>query len=108
MAGIKEELQQLAAAMNAKPEPIASISAVYRFKLKGGEQFEVVLNQGSASVMEDAALPADCTITLSEPDMRKMLRNELNTTLAYMTGAVKVDGKLALALKLLEAVKSYV
>jgi len=108
MASLRQELEQLAAAMNEKPEAISSINASYRFKLKSGEQFEVILKGGSASVEDDASLPADCTITLSESDMSKLLRNELNTTLAYMTGAVKVDGKLALALKLLEAVKSYV
>lgn len=105
---IKEELQQLAAAMNENPEAIASIKAIYRFKLKNGEQFEVIMQEGKVSVVEDAELAADCTITLSELDMRKLLLNELNTTLAYMTGAVKVDGKLALAMKLLEAMKAYV
>lgn len=108
MGTIKEELQRLAGLMNEKPAAIASIKAIYRFKLKGGEQLEVILDEGSVAVVEDRALAADCVITLSEPDMRKLLRDDLNTTLAYMTGAIKVEGRLALALKLLESLKSYV
>jgi putative sterol carrier protein len=43
---------------------------------------------------------ADTTLRLSEDNFRKLLDGNLDPTLAYMTGKLKVEGKLGVAMKI--------
>lgn len=43
---------------------------------------------------------ADCTLRLSLDNARKLIGGDLNPTLAYTLGKLKVDGSLGVALKL--------
>mmetsp|Transcript_14959 Transcript_14959/g.30145 ORF Transcript_14959/g.30145 Transcript_14959/m.30145 type:complete len:106 (-) Transcript_14959:241-558(-) len=42
----------------------------------------------------------DLTVKVSEADMIKMVRKELNPQSAFMSGKLKIKGKMALAMKL--------
>jgi putative sterol carrier protein len=44
--------------------------------------------------------PADTTLRLSTENLQKLLDGNLDPTLAYMTGKLKVEGKLGVALKI--------
>ncbi|MCJ8012360.1 SCP2 sterol-binding domain-containing protein [Paenibacillus sp. KQZ6P-2] len=104
---IKEELQQLADKMNARPEPIETLNAVYQFNIGDVGTYQVAFKNAKAVVFEEASGAADCTLTLSEKNFHKLLENDLNTTMAFMTGSLKVEGKIGLALKLQEILKQY-
>ncbi|MDR9855365.1 SCP2 sterol-binding domain-containing protein [Paenibacillus sp. VCA1] len=104
---IREELKQLAGRMNARPDEIESLHAVYQFNIGEFDPIQVVFDNASVEVLEDASETADCTLTLSEKNFRKLLENDLNSTMAFMTGSLKVDGKLGLALKLQEILKQF-
>jgi len=104
---IKEDLQQLADRMNAKSEPIASLYAVYQFNIGDADPIQVAFDNAKVQVLEKATETADCTLTLSEKNFRKLLADDLNATMAFMTGSLKIDGKLGLALKLQEVLKQY-
>ena len=43
---------------------------------------------------------SDTTLTLSLDDLRKLIDGNLNPTLAYMTGKLKVAGSMGVALKI--------
>lgn len=43
---------------------------------------------------------ADTTLTLSMENMERMVGGQLDPTLAFMTGKLKVDGSMGVALKL--------
>lgn len=43
---------------------------------------------------------ADCTITMSTEDFEDMLAGELDPAMAFMTGKLKVDGNMAIAMSL--------
>jgi putative sterol carrier protein len=43
---------------------------------------------------------ADTTIGISADDLGKMIEGDLNPTLAYMTGRLKVSGSMGVALKI--------
>ncbi|GIP20719.1 SCP2 sterol-binding domain-containing protein [Paenibacillus sp. J22TS3] len=105
--GIKEEFMELASEMNERPEPLASLDSVYQFNLKKGGTYQVHFKNGVVRVLEESDSAADCTLILSEGNLHKLLNNELNTTVAFMTGSLKVEGKLGLALKLQEILKHY-
>ncbi|MEK4358048.1 SCP2 sterol-binding domain-containing protein [Paenibacillus sp. FSL M7-1455] len=104
---IREELRLLADRMNAKPEPIASLYAVYQFNIGDAAPIQVAFDNAKVKVLDEATESADCTLTLSEKNFRKLLADDLNATMAFMTGSLKIDGKLGLALKLQEVLKQY-
>ncbi|MWV42459.1 sterol carrier protein [Paenibacillus sp. HJL G12] len=105
---IKEELQQLADRMNARPGPIETLHAIYRFHIHEIGTYQVAFENARVIVSEETGGTADCILTLSEKTFHKLLADDLNTTMAFMTGSLKVDGKLGLALKLQEVLKQYV
>ena len=43
---------------------------------------------------------ADCTIRMSMDDFKSMMAGELDATMAYMSGKLKVEGDMAVAMKL--------
>ncbi len=43
---------------------------------------------------------ADCTIRMSLEDFRDMVDGELDPTMAYMTGKLKIEGDMSVAMKL--------
>ena len=43
---------------------------------------------------------ADCTIRMSIDDFKSMMAGDLDATMAYMTGKLKVEGDMAVAMKL--------
>lgn len=105
---VMEKLIELQAQMNASPQGIAHLHAYYAFHLKEGWQVYVHIADGKAAVSEvPIDQQADCTIILSENDMIKLLSHQLNSTFAYMTGAIKIEGRMGPAIKLLEALSSY-
>ncbi len=44
--------------------------------------------------------PADVTMTASAETFEGMLQGELNTTMAFMSGKLKIDGSMSEAMKL--------
>ena len=44
--------------------------------------------------------PADCTLTLPKADFEAMGRGELDPTMAFMSGKLKVQGDMSVAMKL--------
>lgn len=44
--------------------------------------------------------PADCTIVISAENLMKMFKRELDPTMAFMQGKMKVNGDMAVAMKL--------
>ena len=44
----------------------------------------------------------DTTLVLSTASLQKMLDGALNPTLAYMTGSLKIEGSMGVALKINE------
>ena len=44
--------------------------------------------------------PADCTIKLSLDDLESMIAGELNPTMAFMSGKLKIEGDMSVAMAL--------
>lgn len=68
---------------------------------------QILLKDGKATVEEGAPNEPEVTLKLSDKNFSKLLKDDLNTTVAFMTGGLKVDGKMGSALKLQEIVKKY-
>ena len=44
--------------------------------------------------------PADCTITLSLDDLESLISGDLKPTMAFMSGKLKIDGDMSVAMAL--------
>lgn len=58
----------------------------------------VIFVQGAEVSNEDK--DADCTITISQENLADLLAGELNPTMAFMSGKIKVAGDMSVAMKL--------
>lgn len=72
--------------------------------LDGTVEF-VIEDEGSltiddAGVSAGGAGDADCTMTASADTFQSILAGELNPTAAFMSGRLKVDGDMGMAMKL--------
>jgi putative sterol carrier protein len=71
--------------------------------IEGSVKF-VIEDEGSLVIDEAGARAADgeadCVMTASAETFRGMLEGEVNPTAAFMSGALKVDGDMGLAMKL--------
>ncbi len=58
----------------------------------------VIVIDGNTLSTTDA--PADCTIKLSLDDLESLVAGDLNPTMAFMTGKIKVEGDMSVAMGL--------
>ena len=82
---------------NAHPE----LSRPVTFDL--GEAGFIRLDNGA---VENADGPGDCRISLSADDLEALMDGRLDPTMAYMSGQLRVDGDMPLALQLASALRS--
>jgi putative sterol carrier protein len=78
------------------------LNAVFQFELSGdgGGSYNIAVNDGSMEVKEGTAATPSVTIKMSAEDYLKLINGQLNGTMAYMKGQMKVTGNLMLAQKM--------
>lgn len=105
---VTNELNELVSKMNENPEHIENEKdRVYEINLDESGPLQIVVKDGRVEVVEGAPHEAEVILKLSEKNFSKLLKDDLNTTMAFMTGGLKVEGKVGLAMKLQEIVKLY-
>jgi putative sterol carrier protein len=99
---IREVWQEIERVMNENPEPIKGMNVVYQYEITGDDSgtFQLLISEGSARVVEGTEATPDCTLKLSDHNFKKMIMGKLNGTAAFMTGKLKVQGSMGIALKL--------
>ena len=60
----------------------------------------------SPAVISNDDRPADCTIQISIDDLLKMGSGDMNPMMAFMTGKLKVQGDMSLAMKMSQVLDS--
>ena len=58
-----------------------------------------VIHMDGATVTNENG-PADCTLTLSKADFESMAQGQLDPTMAFMSGRLKIAGDMGVAMKL--------
>ncbi|WP_059102976.1 SCP2 sterol-binding domain-containing protein [Shouchella shacheensis] len=104
----EERLQHLAVKINDQPEQIQGLERRYHFELTPEGRYGVFFSGGQVTVETDPTPDEDaCTLKMSEAHLGKLLDGNLNPTVAFMTGQLKVDGQPGHALKLHQILKTY-
>lgn len=99
---LKEIMDKLQEKLGADPAKMAGVTATYQFSLSGdgGGDCHVVFNDGEAKVNEGAAANADITISVDVADFKDLLEGKLDAMGAFMSGKLKIQGDMSLAMKL--------
>ena len=66
----------------------------------GGDGVVRVDDSVSPAVVDNQDLPVDCTVRVSMADFQDIASGGTNPQMAFMTGKLKVDGDMSVALKL--------
>ncbi|KAL6051986.1 sterol carrier protein 2 [Balamuthia mandrillaris] len=96
--------EELAKKVASDASLVSKVGAIYCFVVKGDQgqtrSWTVDLKNGAGSVREGDGAKADCTVSLSDSDFADLFAGKLDPQSAFMTGKLKVQGNMALAMKL--------
>ena len=100
-----ESARQFFADLNGRSESsrVDDLSASYRFDIEDAGSWHVDVENGAVSVTESTDA-ADCVIATDEQTFLAVVGNEQNPMGAYMTGKIRVQGDMGLALRLKDLV----
>lgn len=90
-------------------DPYQNLNAIYEFQITDQPEsvYQLEFDQGQAIIHSNSEKEPACTLKLKEKHFTKFLTGDLNSTSAFMTGRLKVDGNIGLALKLESMLKQY-
>ena len=96
-----ESARQFFDDLQARPDAsrAAGLTASYRFDVENAGSWRVDVEDGRVHVTESEE-PAECVIKTNEQTLLAVVRNEQNPMGAFMTGKIRVEGDMGLALRL--------
>ncbi|MGE0736520.1 MAG: SCP2 sterol-binding domain-containing protein [Alphaproteobacteria bacterium] len=92
-------LAQATETIKAKVAQSSGFSARVKFNFKE-EGVIHIDSKAQPPAVSNEDLEADCTITMSLDNFNKMVAGELDPTMAFMMGKLKVSGDMAIAMRL--------
>jgi putative sterol carrier protein len=88
--------------LRSKPDVVEKINSVYQFNISGpaGGQWSVDCTQAGGAVTSGTSPAAKCTVSCSDADFLSIVNGKLNAQMAFMSGKLKIQGDMGLAMKL--------
>jgi len=101
MADEKKELtvEDFTTGIRQRVADASGLDATFKFVYKEGGIIHID-GKSVPHVVTNEDLPADVTLKMSIETMNKLHRREINPTVAVMSGAIKLEGNMFLAMKL--------
>jgi hypothetical protein len=98
----RDVIERLRAKLASKPDIGEGIGAMYQFVVtgEGGGSWLMDLRQTPAAISEGESAEAACTIRMDAPDFVALLNRTANPVMLYMSGKLKIEGDMPLAMKL--------
>ena len=94
--------EKIAAGLQANVSKAQEINAIYQFCLSGDEGGDWTLDLKVPEVRVGLDEGADCTVHMETSDFMDMVSGKLPGPAAFMQGKLRLDGDIALAMKLQE------
>ncbi len=103
----KEIFAEMQKRMDANPDKVSGIKAVFQFEITGADpgNYSVAIGGGSAKVMEGLSESPNVTITMDSSDFTDMVEGRLDSVTAFMGGKLKIKGDMMLAMQLQNLLK---
>lgn len=96
---MSNEIKEIAEGMSKSIGGTSGLNATLKFDFEG--QGNIYLDgKSTPNTVTTEDKPADCTITVSLENFKKMAAGELDGTTAFMQGKLKVAGDMGVAMKL--------
>ena len=94
--------RHMPARLQNKPDVVSKINAVYQFNISGpeGGQWSVDCTQPGGAVAAGTSPAAKCVVTCTDADFLNIVNGKLNAQMAFMSGKLKIQGDMGLAMKL--------
>jgi putative sterol carrier protein len=94
--------KHIPARFQAKPDVIQKINAIYQFNITGpgGGTWSVDCTQPGGRIQAGAATSPKCTVAAVDDDFLAIVNGKLNAQMAFMSGKLRIQGDMGLALKL--------
>ncbi len=94
--------RHIPAKLQAKPDVVSKINAVYQFNISGpgGGSWSVDCTHPGGRVQAGTAATPRCTVAAVDQDFLNIVNGKLNAQMAFMSGKLKIQGDMGLALKL--------
>jgi putative sterol carrier protein len=87
-------VQEIAEKMKSR---VASAGFEHSVKFDTGSDGVIVIDGATVS---NTDAPTDCTVKLSLDDLDSLIAGDLNPTMAFMSGKIKVEGDMSVAMAL--------
>lgn len=97
---LEQMLVELEQNLGAKKGILAGSDGVYQFDIEGVGVFQLSVRDGQPKILVGAVESADVTLIVSEENFRKMLDREVNPTMLFMNGQLRIEGDIMKAMKL--------
>ncbi|MFM1919818.1 MAG: hypothetical protein RLZZ303_1452 [Candidatus Hydrogenedentota bacterium] len=83
-------------------DKITGMNCVYQFNIDGenGGKWAVKVADGDATVTEGASESPSITLTMTDENFVNLVTGKLNGQTAFLTGKLKIQGDMTLAMKL--------
>jgi putative sterol carrier protein len=94
--------RHIPARFQAKPDVVQKINSVYQFNISGpgGGTWMVDCTQPGGRIAEGHAPNAKCMVAATDADFLNIVNGKLNAQMAFMSGKLKIQGDMGLAMKL--------
>lgn len=88
--------------LQSKPDVVGKINSVYQFQINGpgGGAWTVDCTKPGGEVGPGTSPAAKCTVTATEQDFLAIVNGKLNPQMAFMSGKLRIQGDMGLAMKL--------
>ena len=103
VSSVKEVFERhMPAKLQSKPDVVAKINAIYQFNISGpdGGTWSVDCTQPGGRIEAGSAPNAKCTVVAVDLDFLNIVNGKLNAQMAFMSGKLKIQGDMGLAMKL--------
>jgi hypothetical protein len=94
--------KHMPARLQAKPDVVAKINAIYQFNIAGpgGGTWSVDCTQPGGKITAGPSAGARCTVAATDQNFLDIVNGKLNAQMAFMSGKLKIQGDMGLAMKL--------
>lgn len=100
MTTASEKLKQMGDKIAEKKSQAAAIGAVFKFVLDGAGGGKFIVNLKDNPGVTEGDGPAECTISMAAQDFVDLTEGKANGQQLFFTGKLRVEGDMALALRL--------
>jgi SCP-2 sterol transfer family len=103
VSSVKDVFEKhIPAKLQSKPDVVGKINAIYQFNISGpgGGTWSVDCTQPGGKVHFGPAASAKCTVSATDQNFLDIVNGKLNAQMAFMSGKLKIQGDMGLAMKL--------